>query len=435
MSHVTAVKKNQLQQKFVTKAKTICLTMIVRNESKNMIRLLNSVESIIDFISIVDTGSTDNTIDIIQKWYKAHKIPGKVHSEPFVNFGYNRTHSIIKARETFPQASYFLLSDADFIWEVDVCGKFNKKLLFEHKYLVRQNSNNLSYFNIRMLSNEVDWECVGVTHEYWSERKNNRYKGEIKTHSLKTIQINDMEDGGCKSDKFERDKRLLMGDLENPDLEEFLKARYTFYLAQTYKCLGEYENSIIHYKKRIEYGGWAEEVYFSMYQISFNYKAIHDIYKHIIYIYGKPIRSEVDEKYLIKYECDSLEKANLRKQEMFDLSVQWGIDAWKFRPSRTESLYATVSFLREYATQQNLYHRKAYDLAMEGRKIPFTSDTLFVEPNAYQWGFDYEISIVAYYLGAEEKLMGATCCETLLDRDDLSEDFLKRVQGNAKFYT
>lgn len=300
--------------------------MIVKNESKNMIRLLNSVEPIIDFISIVDTGSTDNTVEIIQKWYKAHKIPGKVHTEPFVNFGYNRTHSIIKARETFPQANYFLLSDADFIWEINVGGKFNKKLLYEHKYLVRQYSNNLSYFNIRMLSSEVDWECVGVTHEYWTEKKNNRYKGEIKSHALTTIQINDMEDGGCKSDKFERDKRLLLEDLENPNLEDYLKSRYTFYLAQTYKCLGEYENSIIYYKKRIEFGGWPEEVYFSMYQISFNYRALHDIYKHIGSIYNKTLHSVTDENYLTKYNCDSLDSSKEKQQEMFDLSVKWGID-------------------------------------------------------------------------------------------------------------
>lgn len=424
--HLTTNKKLQLQHKLLCKDKTICLTMIVRNESKNMIRLLNSVEPIIDFISIVDTGSTDDTEDIIKKWIRSHKIPGKIHREKFINFGYNRTHSIIKARESFPQANYFLLSDADFIWEIDVNGKFNKKLLFEHKYMVRQNSDNLSYMNTRLLSSEVDWECVGVTHEYWDSKKINRFKGDITSHTLNTIQINDMEDGGCKSDKFERDKRLLIGGLES-DIEDFLRLRYTFYLAQTYKCLGEHETSIIYYNKRIDYGGWPEEIYFSMYQISFNYKALYNIYNHIIYIYNKELRSVADDKYLIKYECDSLLKAVQKKNDMFELTVQSGIDAWKYRPSRAESLHMAVSLLRE-----NNEHRKAYDLAIEGRKIPLSTDTLFVEPNAYKWGFDYEISILAYYI--KEHQMGSLACETLLNRVDLPPEIYKKVQENSKFY-
>jgi len=424
-------KRCQLQKKFINKPKTICLTMIVKNESKNMLRLLNSVKSIIDFLSIVDTGSEDDTVNIIETWYKSNKIPGKVHHEKFINFGYNRTHSIVKARETFPQTNYYLLSDADFIWEIDIGGKFNKNLLHEHKYLVRQNSQNLSYFNIRMLSSEVDWECVGVTHEYWSEKKENRYKGEIKTHSLTRIQINDMEDGGCKSDKFVRDKRLLLEDLEKPNVEPFLKSRYTFYLAQTYKCLGEYENSIVHYKNRIDYGGWPEEVYFSMYQIGFNYQALFNIYKHCIHILNKKEQTNADIQYIEKYvNALSIKQIEIKKQDYFNETIKWYYNGWMYRPSRAESLYAAVCLLREHSE-----HRKAYDIALIGRKIQETTDTLFVEPNAYKWGFEYEISIVAYYLGPDEQAVGATACESLLARSDLPEAIRNRVIANTKFYT
>ena len=43
---------------------TICLNMIVKNESKIITRLFDSVLSIIDTYCICDTGSNDNTIDI-----------------------------------------------------------------------------------------------------------------------------------------------------------------------------------------------------------------------------------------------------------------------------------------------------------------------------------------------------------------------------------
>jgi glycosyltransferase involved in cell wall biosynthesis len=43
----------------------ICLNMIVKNESKTIKRLLESVISIIDYYVICDTGSTDDTIKIV----------------------------------------------------------------------------------------------------------------------------------------------------------------------------------------------------------------------------------------------------------------------------------------------------------------------------------------------------------------------------------
>ena len=43
---------------------TLCLNMIVKNESRIIHRLLNSVKDIIDCFCICDTGSTDNTVAV-----------------------------------------------------------------------------------------------------------------------------------------------------------------------------------------------------------------------------------------------------------------------------------------------------------------------------------------------------------------------------------
>ena len=45
---------------------TICFAAIFRNESKNVYRCLNGVKSIIDYVSICDTGSTDDTVELIE---------------------------------------------------------------------------------------------------------------------------------------------------------------------------------------------------------------------------------------------------------------------------------------------------------------------------------------------------------------------------------
>src|SRR5579862_1247922 len=81
---VKAKTVERMQRKLADKKpdKKICLAMIVRNEEKNMVRLLDSVKPIIDMISIDDTGSEDKTIEVIEKWGKENNIPTKVHKEP-----------------------------------------------------------------------------------------------------------------------------------------------------------------------------------------------------------------------------------------------------------------------------------------------------------------------------------------------------------------
>lgn len=46
----------------------ISLSMIVKNEGKHLYDCLNSVKDVVDEIVIVDTGSTDNTLDIAKSF-------------------------------------------------------------------------------------------------------------------------------------------------------------------------------------------------------------------------------------------------------------------------------------------------------------------------------------------------------------------------------
>ena len=87
--------------------------MIVKNESRIITRLLKSVLPIIDTYVICDTGSTDGTPQIITDFFTTHGITGEVITEPFRNFGYNRTFALKAARG---KATYALLLDADMIF-------------------------------------------------------------------------------------------------------------------------------------------------------------------------------------------------------------------------------------------------------------------------------------------------------------------------------
>ena len=431
-------------------AKKICLTMIVKNEAKNMPRLLPSIKSVIDMISIVDTGSTDNTADVILKWGKENGIPTTVHHEPFKNFAYNRTHSITAAKKTYPNADYFLLSDADFVWEINKGVTFDKVLLIDHKYLIEQYNNSLSYWNIRLLSAKVDWVCEGVTHEYWIESTNQTdYAGEVRTAKIHTLAIDDREDGGCKEDKFTRDEKLLKEGLDDPETPPKLRTRYKFYLAQTLKDMQKFDESIIWYEKRIIDKGWDEEIYYAKFQLGFNYESLGWKKKAVVSILTKyeteitdnlddsdeksekSEKSEEDIKFIAQWNPNNLEPTKVMQDAMecFNKAVIHYKDAHFYRKVRAESIYYLTRMYRLLGQ-----HELCYKTALLGQQIKFPDhDTLFVERGCYQYLFDFEISIVAYYI-PNLKDIGRQACSRLLSRSDLPEWILKIAEQNSRHY-
>lgn len=423
--------KQKLRLKLAEKngGKKICLTMIVKNESKNMPRLLDSIKDVIDMISIVDTGSTDNTEEVILEWGKKNNIDTTVHHEPFKNFSHNRTHSVRAAKERYPEADYFLLSDADFVWENH---NFNKSLLIDHKYLVEQYNKSLSYWNIRLLSSIVDWECIGVTHEYWHEcSEQSNYKGQIRTTKMATLKVDDKEDGGCKSDKFVRDERLLREGLEDDQTSSGLKSRYKFYLAQTLKDMGRYNESIEWYQKRADDGGWPEEVYYSKFQKGFNYEQIAWKLKHAAALRDKPDLTSDEANFVTQWNPSLLNVQDLmiKVNENVNLAAENYLDAYNYRKTRAESIYYMTRMYRLMGMNQ-----KCYESACIGKDIPYPKeDSLFIERACYDYLFDFELSICCYYL-PEHFNVGRESISKLLTREDLPLNIKQVVEQNSRFY-
>jgi len=217
----------------------LCLNMIVKNESKIIERLLTSVVDIIDTYCISDTGSTDNTIDLIRTFMKKAGKPGEVFSEPFQNFGYNRSVALDRAANW---GVYALLLDADMKL---VIKEFDRTKLTMPAYSLLQKNGGLEYYNTRIVKTGIGVRCVGPTHEYY-DIPNGGQSGK-----LGSLLIEDIGDGGAKADKFERDIRLLSKSLElDPN-----NPRTHFYLGNSYRDTGKNVEAIQSYKRRVELGG------------------------------------------------------------------------------------------------------------------------------------------------------------------------------------
>lgn len=227
---------------------SICLCMIVKNEAKVIERCLASVAGLVDSWVISDTGSTDGTQQLIRSALEG--IPGELHEEPWINFGHNRTANIRRARG---RADYLLLLDADLVIRQDAA----LPPLTADAYMLRHEGET-SYRIKRLVRGDVAWRYEGVTHEYLTS---DDAKGQGQ-ENLDALVVEDFADGGSRSDKFERDARLLTAEMERDPGN----ARTVFYLAQTMRDMGRPEEAITLYERRARMGGWVEEVYCALLQ-------------------------------------------------------------------------------------------------------------------------------------------------------------------------
>ena len=202
--------------------------MIVKNESKIIRRCFDACKNFIDTACICDTGSTDNTVEILNELVTP--MNGKVAYEKWQNFGYNRTKSFQLAQEHVRELgwnlnqTYGLLLDADMIFHYD---NFDKDTLTFDGYEIYQVSDYNKWINLRLIRMSRPWTCIRRTHEYWNSH--NWKLGRLE----QTPWIEDIGDGGSKADKFIRDIKLLTEDLA----EDSNDVRANFYIAESHKNL------------------------------------------------------------------------------------------------------------------------------------------------------------------------------------------------------
>ena len=232
----------------MTITKTLCLNMIVKNETKNLERCLGAVADHISCWVIGDTGSTDGTQDFIKSFFAAREIPGELHSFPFHNWEQARNAALDCAYASPLAVDYLLFADADMELVVED-RNFREKLDAPGYRLIQRADSGLVYWNARLVQRNIGARYHGVTHEYLDVPGG--------AQELRGVWYKDHASGLNRVDKFERDIRLLSQALE----KEPENVRYWYYLAQSYRDAGQTEKAAKAYGKRAGMGGWEEEAW------------------------------------------------------------------------------------------------------------------------------------------------------------------------------
>ena len=366
-----------------TDKKTICLNMIVKNESA-IIR--DTLENIIahvplDYYVISDTGSDDNTADIIKQFFDEKGIQGEIHHDEWVNFAHNRNSALQHAQG---KTDYVLIFDADDRFE----GNFvlPEELTSDRYYFRMANSVTGAnvYFRTLMFRNDGSFYWRGVLHEFVEQRK----KTVVEQKIFGDYYVISGRFGARSNNpqKYFQDAQVLEKAFYSPE-DEDLKDRYAFYTAQSYRDADLYEKAIEWYAIRANLGGWYEEVYHSLLQIS-----------------------------LLKIELN----APLDEIQRLLLAT------YEYRPQRAESLYHLARQLR--------LHDKiklAYIYANAAVSIPLTKDILFVNHSVYEWKAKEELAISANSVG-NYQLCHDLCVE-LLFNPTVPESNRKLLLDNLMF--
>jgi hypothetical protein len=229
----------------------LCLTAIVKNEAPVISRMLRSVRPFISSYSISDTGSTDNTMDIIRD--ELRDIPGVLIQDEWIDFATNRNIALSRAT-----GAYTITIDADeILWRTGDTG-----IPDADSIALRVNSPGVQFWVPRIMKNDRKWQWMGVVHE-------------IPEHETPCVdalwdgfQIESKSDGNQTVSGGKLEKHLLV--LENAERTP----RNIFYHARTLYDLKRYEECIPVFEEHVVSGAWDEEIYISLYQIAFATKEL-----------------------------------------------------------------------------------------------------------------------------------------------------------------
>ena len=221
------------------------LTMIVKNGGDSLENVLINNLNLIDRWTILDTGSEDNTIDIINKVLVGKK-KGRLYQEPFINFRDSRNRCLDLAGK---DCKYIVMLDDTYIIKGDLRRFLNtiRGDQFSDSFSLYIKSDDTEYGSNRIIKSESMLRYIYKIHEVITPKNNNNVIIPLKYSSIFDYRSDYMENRTM--DRKEYDLKILYEIID----EEPNDSRAYYYLGQTYNILGKYDLAYKFYIERISH--------------------------------------------------------------------------------------------------------------------------------------------------------------------------------------
>lgn len=364
--------------------KTIGLVMIVRNEASIILRCLRSVRPLLDYVSIIDTGSTDDTIATINAFLAEEGLPGQVLQRPWRDFATNRIESVAALRE-IDWIDYAFTIDADEVLQIDSgldIDRFKARLTADlyHFEIVE---SALRYRRAMLFSNRKPFAYRGVLHEFLQQPPDTTALDGTE------LQVRREFADGARSrnpNKYADDAKVLENALLTETDPQMVR-RYTFYLAQSYRDARDPQRAHDMFLKRAGQDGWDEEVHISLLRAA-----------------------QMSE--LLGHTPDQQIAAYLR--------------AYEHAPKRAEGLHGAARVCRIHKRYQT-----GTMLARQGVTLVSPAQGLFIDQTVYDYALLDELQINSYWAGNYSESLDAA--ERLLREKRYPIAEHRRIADNAEF--
>lgn len=365
---------------------TLGLSMIVKNESHVILRVLNSIYPHIDYWAIVDTGSTDGTQDLIKNFFADKSIKGELIEMEWVDFSTCRNVAL-EAVEKVTDYGIWIDADEEFI----AMPTFNVQIAL---------NTGLDTISVPTKYGRVDYTRKSI----WKCNRGFRWSGPI--HEI--LGSPDEKQGGiihgahvlvkAEGSSWNNikqkytDHALILEKYTEIDDDP----RWVFYTAQSWRDAGEYLKSFEWYEKRSKLeGGYVEEVYFSLFMMARLAEIMQWEKSKVISLYN---------------------------------------DAHKNDPMRGESLKHLVLFLQRLGEWETAYIYSKYGLRYNLRN-PYPQRVLFIDNQLYQYQMMEYHSISCFNTGRTEEGSAAYWQFRMqLQPGSLSPEQEKVIKDNEKYF-
>jgi hypothetical protein len=223
----------------------INLCIMVKNGGVQFEQMLKDNLPVIDKWTILDTGSTDETVDIINRILVGKK-DGKLYQEPFINFRDSRNRLLDLAGL---DCKYKLMLDDTYV----VKGNLREFLSevrsdqYSNSFTLFITSDDTKYGSNRIIRSDSGLKYVHKIHEVITDKDNINVIIPENRAFIQDRRFDYMEKRTME--RKQMDLNFLYEEVdENPN-----HPRAYYYLAQTYNIIGDFENAYKYFLKRASF--------------------------------------------------------------------------------------------------------------------------------------------------------------------------------------